>query len=146
MFATVIVPVFISLIGRKRSLCFGGILQAIYLFTYVNPVPELYYIFSAIAGVGSSFIWITMGTEIGVNSTNETAHRFFQFFKDSHNMNKLFIRKQSLLKSFFIFLEILASTGLSLCLEIYSEIFSYFSHGPDMIMLMRLYKLVFSVS
>ena len=103
MFATVIVPVFISLIGRKRSLCFGGILQAIYLFTYVNPVPELYYIFSAIAGVGSSFIWITMGTEIGVNSTNETAHRFSQISKVSFNMNTSFIRKRSLLKSFFIF-------------------------------------------
>ena len=103
MVATVIVPVFISLIGRKRSLCFGGILQAIYLFTYVNPVPELYYIFSAIAGVGSSFIWITMGTEIGVNSTNETAHRFSQISKVSYSMNKSFIRKKSVLKSYFIF-------------------------------------------
>jgi len=95
MLATVIVPVFISLIGRKRSLCFGGILQAIYLFTYVNPVPELYYIFSAIAGVGSSFIWITMGTEIGVNSTNETAHRntciYWAFFMSGNLFGNIFV-------------------------------------------------------
>ena len=61
---------------ERRSLCFGGVLQASYLFTYLNPIPGLYYFFSAIAGIGSSFIWITMGTELGVNSTNDTAHRY----------------------------------------------------------------------
>lgn len=40
--------------------------QASYFFTYLNPTPNLYYVFSAIAGLGDSLLWVSVMTEVGL--------------------------------------------------------------------------------
>ena len=88
-FAAFLTPVFISIFGRKTTMIMGGLLeeqfekfrkqcfqkfhfilansdQASYFFTYLNPSPNLYYVFSAIAGLGDSLLWVSVMTEVGL--------------------------------------------------------------------------------
>ena len=73
-------PVAFRLLNRKLMLLLGGLLNASYVFCFINPVPSLLYVFVAVSGIGGSLIRIAQGTDIVVNSTERTISRNVSIF------------------------------------------------------------------
>ena len=58
----------------------GGLLNACYVFCYVDPEPVLFYITAALSGLGGTFLWVSQGSDIVVNSTEKTINRNVSIF------------------------------------------------------------------
>lgn len=58
----------------------GSLLNASYVFCYINPSPALLYSFSAISGMGGTLLWIAQGSDLTLNSTEKTIARNWSIF------------------------------------------------------------------
>ena len=73
-------PVVVRLCNRKITMLIGGLLNASYVFCFINPYPTLLYVCSVLSGIGGTLIWIAQGSDMIVNSNERTITRNVSIF------------------------------------------------------------------
>lgn len=73
--ATPFLPLLISHVGNKWLLVIGGILNTVFIISFIYPYPALIYTTSALSGIAGCFLFVCGASEIGKNSSEEKVDR-----------------------------------------------------------------------